>query len=109
MAASVGQTHCVSVGGALLVVPFCAESKPYPLVLRGMLQSSDTYTTHSRSVGRSVFESSAPAEDVSVSVVSTTACQRRGAVHDDSAVCQLSYVTVSVCSTYLQVWGRLCA
>lgn len=84
---------CVRVGRALLAILFGAESEPFPLVLRGVLGSSVTYTTDSRLVGRSVRQSwcpAPPADDISVSVVNTTACQRRHAVCDDSTVCQLS-------------------
>jgi hypothetical protein len=34
---------CVSVGGALLAVLFGAESEPFPLVLRGVLESCHVY------------------------------------------------------------------
>ena len=44
---------CVRVGRALLAILFGAESEPFPLVLRGVLGSSVTYTTDSRLVGRS--------------------------------------------------------
>ena len=66
---------CVSVGGAQLVVLFGAESEPFPLVLRGVLESSVTYTTDSRSVGQSVLVSSPPPadNDISFSVVGITA------------------------------------